>query len=483
MPDSPVSIFERLSSLTTPKDPQVLFRTVHVLGGGIGGLLAARVLADHAEHVVMIEPDRAEAGAKGEPRPGVPQGYQVHTLLPGGRAQLERWYPGIIQRALDGGAVLSGPHDAAAYLDDVEQITTPNTELVTSSRPFLEALIRSDTLGLPNVDVATGRVTGLNYARGAVDAVRYTTDGKETVATTDFVVDATGRGSRLSTWLDEGGWPRPDMERLKVDIRYFTARFTRSPDWSGPSSGISRYSPHFPSKGLAVAAVNAIEGQRWAVMLAYFGSESEHVGTEDFLARCRELQPIYQEAAAGELIGEVVSYRHPDSRWRHFEELDRFPARLAVIGDAVASFNPVYGQGMSSAALHASCLSEYLRSAPDLDAPARYFLDLQQVMVQAAWQTSTAADSVRLGVARKPTTVQERRYAWAMQQVMAAANRDVRIATAFRAVGFMTAHPATLFAPELVRRAAAANDIPNEVLHREYGLTEHDGESTPTTNR
>ncbi|MFJ2830534.1 FAD-dependent oxidoreductase [Streptomyces sp. NPDC087263] len=470
MSDDSAAVFERLSVVTTPKDARVLIRTAHVLGGSIGGLLAARVLADHAERVVIVEPDRAETTADGEPRPGVPQGYQVHTLLPGGRAQLERWYPGIVQQALNEGAVLSGPQRATTYLDDVEQIATPNAELVTSSRPFLEALIRSHTLRLPNVHVITGRVTGLNYASGAVGAVRYTADGKETVDTTDFVLDATGRSSRLSDWLDEGGWPRPRMERLKVDIRYFTACFKRSPDWTGPTSGINRYSPRFASRGLATAAVNAIENQKWALMLAYFGGESEHRGPESFFSRCRELPPVYQEAAAGELLGEVVSFRHPDSRWRHFESLDRFPARLAAVGDAVASFNPVFGQGISSAALHASCLSEYLRSKPDLDAPARHFFDLQQVVVRAAWEISTAADSARLGVARKPTTVQEHRQAWAMQQVMAAAGRDVQVATAFRAVSYMTAHPATLFAPELVRRAAAGNGVSGEEFVRAYGL-------------
>jgi 2-polyprenyl-6-methoxyphenol hydroxylase-like FAD-dependent oxidoreductase len=210
MADSPAAIFERLSTLLAPTQTRTLFRIAHVLGGGVAGLVAARVLADHADRVVIVEPDPPDAGANGEPRPGVPQGYQVHTLLPGGRAQLERWYPGIVRQALDEGAVLSGPHEAVVYVDDVEQLRTPNTELLASSRPFLESLIRRHTLALPNVEVVTGRVTGLNYGHDAVEAVRYTNDGGEGVESTDFVVDATGRGSRLSEWLEQGGWPRPE---------------------------------------------------------------------------------------------------------------------------------------------------------------------------------------------------------------------------------------------------------------------------------
>lgn len=464
MPNSPAEVFDRLSTLVAPANPRRLFRTACVLGAGLAGLVAARVLADHAERVVIIEPDSPDAGSNGDVRPGVPQGYQVHVLLPGGRAQLERFFPGIVAQAVDEGAALHGPHLVASYLDEVEQITTPNAEFVTSSRPFLESLVRRRTRALPNVEYVTGRATGLNYARGAVEAVRYTTSHGEAVEPADFVVDASGRGSRLSDWLEQGDWPRPELERFRVDVRYLSARFKRSDDWTGPQNGICRYSPFFASKGLAGAAVSAIENQQWTVMLAHFGSPAG-----DFLDRCRELPPIFREAVSGELVGEVVPYRHPDSRWRHVEALDRFPARLAVVGDAVASFNPVYGQGMSSAALHASCLSEYLRSGPDLDTSARHFLDLQKVVVEAAWQTSTAGDAVRLGVAKQPTTEPERRRAWALRQVRAAAGQDVGVGTAFRAVGFMTAHPSSLFAPELVSRAARINGVPEERIRREYG--------------
>jgi hypothetical protein len=174
------------------------------------------------------------------------------------------------------------------------------------------------------------------------------TDGVEAA---DFVVDATGRGSRLSAWLEEGGWPRPELERLEVDVRYLSARFRSSPDWREPQTSICRYSPFFDSKGLAVAAVSAIENQQWTVMLAYFGSPDG-----DFVARCRELPPIFREAVSGEQVGEVIPYRHPDSRWRHFEALDRFPAR--------------------------------------------HFFDLQKVIVESAWQTSTAGDAARLGLTK-----------------------------------------------------------------------------------
>jgi len=95
MPNSPADVFDRLSTLVAPAGTRRLFGTACVLGGGLAGLVAARVLTDHADRVVIIEPDSPDAGSNGEPRPGVPQGYQVHVLLPGGRAQLERFFPSI----------------------------------------------------------------------------------------------------------------------------------------------------------------------------------------------------------------------------------------------------------------------------------------------------------------------------------------------------------------------------------------------------
>ncbi|MEU1369203.1 FAD-binding monooxygenase [Streptomyces sp. NPDC005803] len=469
MSSSPTAVFKRLSIAEAPRETPVLFGTVHVLGAGIGGLFAARVLSDHAERVVVVDPDAAEAEISGAARPGVPQGTQVHTLTPGGLRQLERWFPGAVRQVQARGAVLPGPDRSASYVDGVQQVGTPNVNPLSCTRPLLEGLIRERTLRLPNVEMVAGRVTGLVYDRRRVEAVRYVSADGETVQATDFVVDASGRSSRIADWLEEGEWSRPRVERLRVDVRYVTAHFERSSDWDGPLSGITRFSPGSGSAQFAGAAVNAVEGGRWAVMLASYGDDPQVLDTGGFRERCGELQPVYREAVRGRMTGPLVPFRHPDSRWRHFEETDRLPARLAVTAEAVASFNPVYGQGMSSAMLHASCLSEYLRHDADLDAPARHFFDLQQVVTAAAWQTSSTADAGRLGLAVPPSTAAQRRTAWAMRNVMAAAVHDPEVATAFRDVSFMLAHPATLLEPALVRRAALANGVGDEEAARAYG--------------
>jgi hypothetical protein len=156
---------------------------------------------------------------------------------------------------------------------------------------------------------------------------------------------------------------------------------------------------------LALPNVSTVAGQATGLTyrdgavsgVRYLAGEATRVESTGFAvdamgrAASAQLPPIFGEVALGEPIGEIETYHQADSRRRNFARLQHFPARLISVGDAVASFNPVYGQGMS-AALHASCLSEYLRGGPDLSLPAREFFALEQVVVDAAWDVSTAAD-------------------------------------------------------------------------------------------
>jgi 2-polyprenyl-6-methoxyphenol hydroxylase-like FAD-dependent oxidoreductase len=152
----------------------------------------------------------------------------------------------------------------------------------------------------------------------------------------------------------------------------------------------------------------------------------------------------------------VTTYRQGDSRRRDFAACDRLPARLVAVGDAVASFNPIYGQGMTSAALHASCLSEWLRSDPDLDARAKGFFALQKVVVDSAWQTSATPD-LALPHVGGPYPRGYRAAQWVTEQIVDASVTDVEIARRFDAVTFMTAHPSTLVTAGTVLRAIGVN--------------------------
>ncbi|MFI5844500.1 NAD(P)/FAD-dependent oxidoreductase [Catenuloplanes sp. NPDC051500] len=458
MPESPISAFDRLVQAGPPVAPRVLFETAAVLGGSVAGLLAARVLADHAREVVIIERDALPVSPA--QRAGTPQDQQVHTLLPAGRLWIDRWLPGFTQDALDGGALLSGPEATATMFDGHRQAPGGDFQLLGATRPLIEACLRARVLALPNVSVRHGRATGLRYRDGAVSGVGYVDDGGEHVLETDFTVDAMGRPSRVSDWVAEHGYDAPRFTRLQSPINYATALFARTekPEELDITCALGLFSPAGTVGGVSVAAVNAVEDDGWIVMLMGYDEARPGRTPEDFRARCAELPAVFGHATSGPITRDIATYHQAESRRRDFAGLDRFPARLIAVGDAVASFNPIYGQGMSSAALHASCLSAYLTGDPGLNEPAGAFFDLQQMVVDAAWAISAGGDTERRDAvtgAEVPEEVRAQR--WALGQITGASLTDPSIAAAFNSVSYMLRHPATLADPSVVERAVAAN--------------------------
>ena len=167
---SPSRVFAELNAARPPDQAAPTMGTAVVVGGSIAGLLAARVLSDHADSVVIIDRDDPQvAGA----RPGVPQGTQLHALLPGGLFQLERLFPGFRDEALARGAVEAPPEARRNYLDGRLKVVVPDdADSLAGSRPLLEGLIRQQVLRLPNVKTITARATGLVFEGAAVTGVR-----------------------------------------------------------------------------------------------------------------------------------------------------------------------------------------------------------------------------------------------------------------------------------------------------------------------
>jgi len=466
--ESPLVVFDRLTRTDRPVHTPVLFDTACVLGGSVAGLLAARVLADHSRRVLIIERDVTDT--EGQGRTGVPQDRQGHVLLPGGRAQIERWFPGFTGTTQDCGGVLVRPDQQAVYLDGRQQMPNRETAILAGTRPFLESRIRAHVLDLPNVSTISAQVTGLAFRDDAVHSVRYTVGRDERTVHADFVVDAMGRSSKLSDWVERAGFQRPPLQRLRTDINYATALFDRprDPDELPLSCALARFdgSPD----GLALGGVVAVEAGQWLVMLMSYEPNRPPSSIDAFRATCAKLPPIYRHAVSGTVTREIETYRQADSRRRDFSGLTHFPARVVSVGDAVASFNPIHGQGMSSASLHASCLSEYLTSAPQLSRPARGFFDLQAVVTDAAWMMSAGEDAARLdaiaGVDAPEYIARQRRN---LEQVLRATLVDQSITDAFNNVSFMLAHPSTLTDEDLVERAIAVNQIHTTGRHMGIG--------------
>jgi len=453
VPSAAVAAFARLAEARPAERPAIWFDTACVLGGSIAGLLAARVLADHARQVMVIERDAVNVD--GRSRAGVPQDRQVHVLLPGGRRWLEHWLPGLTRDLQDRGAVLSGPGQFVQYTDGRSQVH--EQPLLTASRPLLESRIRARVLALPNVATRRSQVSGLEYRDGQVTAVRYRSGDAAHVQPADFVVDAMGRGSRLADWLDGDGYDVPPLQRLATSINYASALFKRT----GPyalTAAVALFQPPYPIDCVAVAGLGAIEHEQWLVLLMGYDDSRPGRTLKAFRDTCAKLPPGFAEAARDEVTGEIFTYHQADSRRRDFRGQGHFPAGLVSVGDAVASFNPIYAQGMSAAALHASCLAQYLRTEPAPGRPATAFFELEQIVVDAAWTLSAGGDAARLDAltgAHVPEEISRQR--WALEQLLQAAPVDEVVAQAVNDVTFMLAHPATLADPALLDRAITAN--------------------------
>lgn len=457
MPGLPAKLFAEIGTARPPDDPQTIIRRAVVLGGSIAGLLAARVLSDHAEEVLIIERDGADVA---EPRPGVPQGSQVHALLPAGQRQLERWFPGFVEQARELGAP-QPPAAASPMLFINGRLRVPPRTLLPqpgliTTRPFLEALVRRRTLAIEGIRTVRGRADGLVFDGQRVTGARYLPDGadREVIADADLVVDATGRSSRLNDWLADNGWPRVPMRRMPIKLNYATALYERDPRVSDAWVVVSQTIAG-AGRVPRIGGINSVEGNHWIMLVAGYDNDRPSRDVADFAARCRKhFPPMFGEIAEnGRMVGGVVTYHQADSRRRDFHAAERLPAGLIAAGDAVASFNPVYGQGMTSACLHASCLSAYLRTGPQLrEQPARGYFDLVRVVVDAAWQVSTFAD-LALPHVDGPYPPGYRFIRRGSELILRAAMTDPEIGKRLDRVTTMLDHPSALAHPGTLLRA------------------------------
>jgi 2-polyprenyl-6-methoxyphenol hydroxylase-like FAD-dependent oxidoreductase len=449
-------IFDSLLNAAPSIDQRFVFDTACVLGGSIAGLFAARVLSDFARRVVIIEND--ELGDRVS-RPGVPQGSQLHVLLAAGAQWLHRWLPGFTEEALANGAIRITSE--AQTLDGNSMAPSIREyEMLSATRPLLESAVRTTVLSQTNISVKCARATGLRYRDGAVTAVEFVDSAGTALLAVDFVVDAMGRASRVSKWVSNAGFDRPRLDRLALPINYSTAIFDSSQASADldVNAMMSIFSPGNTVDGVAIASAAKVENDQWMVCLIGCGPDRPGQTPDDFRATCTHLESCFATVTAGQASRDVTTFHQMESRRRHFTGLSNFPARLVSVGDAVASFNPVYGQGMSSAALHAACLSSYLSDTGEFDSVARDFFALQHVVVDAAWDVSTTGDRARLDFLNGVTPPESTRgRRWAQDQIVQACLVDSKIAELYTDVQLMMRHPSALDDPAILRRAVAVN--------------------------
>jgi 2-polyprenyl-6-methoxyphenol hydroxylase-like FAD-dependent oxidoreductase len=428
-------------------------RRAAVVGASLAGLLAARVLADHYDEVWLFDRDELPQGD--EHRRATPHTRHAHGLLAGGRRAIEALLPGITdQWVAAGGSVGDLQQDVAFYGGHHRFASGVSGETgIAVGRPVIEGAVRRRVLALPQVRACTGvDVRGLLVdSRQRVSGLCLESLGGGLPAR-DFhaalVVDASGRGSRLPAWLREIGFPEPAEERVPVDLRYLTCYFEREPTHApGLEVVLCSSTPDHPRIGVMIGQ----EGKRWVVTLGGYGSDAPAPGLTAFIDRALQL-PSPEIAAVvrdAKPVDVPMGYRFSHSQRRRYERLPRFPEGLLVMGDAICSFNPIYGQGMSVAALQAQALGSVLRAGK---APlAREFLKRASRIIDTPWSIAVGADLAIPAVpGERPLPVRLiNRY---MQKVFVAAEHDPAVALAFLRVAHLLAEPPSLMKPAMLWR-------------------------------
>jgi 2-polyprenyl-6-methoxyphenol hydroxylase-like FAD-dependent oxidoreductase len=431
-----------------------------VLGASMAGLLAARSLSEFYETVTVAERDPLPGTVAA--RRGVPQGRHLHGLLPRGAQVLEELFPGILdQLVVDGahyidGKDLSRMHYEAGGHPMVRTGSAPSFTAYLATRPFLEEHVRARLRGIRNVtlledhDVVELLATpDCSRVTGAQVVNRRTRDDIRLHA--DLVVDATGRGARTPTWLNALGYDSPREDRVWVHLTY-VSQFLRMPTDALHEDGFVVGAVPGRPHGLGMLRS---ENDTW--MLTVFGIAGDEPHP-DLISMCEFVEdcaPAHLLAAVqdAEPIGEPTRHRQPSSRWRRYDKTRRFPDGLLVTGDAICSFNPIYGQGMTVAALEALALRECLSSgAVDL---ARRFFRASAVPIRQAWELSANPDLSLPEIDGTPPLL-TRLLNMYIDRVLTAAEYDpVAVDQFFRVTSLID--PATrLLRPDLMWRAARA---------------------------
>ncbi len=425
-----------------------------VIGASMAGLLAARVLADGYGRVTVI--DRDELPETPTHRRGVPHGRHIHALAARGQQVLEELFPGLTAELIAEGAPAGDMLTDARFYLSGQRLARAHSGLILlcASRPLLEARVRARVRVLPNLEfldrcdvvgLATTpdgrRVTGARVLRRA--------DGSaEELVGADLVVDASGRGSRTPTWLDALGYDRPEREEVRIGLGYATRTYRLPPDaLDGMLAVLDAATPDLPRTG----ALQRLEGDRWMLTLA--GILADHPPTEpdgflDF-ARSLRFPDIYEAVRAAEPLDDPVGFRFPASVRHRYELLHRFPAGFLGVGDAVCSFNPIYGQGMSVAGLEALTLRRHVQMGIEPE-PRRWFRDLAAV-VDVPWDMSAGGDLLFAGVPGH-RTLRIRLLGGYLSRLHAAAAHDASLATAFMRVAGLVAPPQSLLTPRTTLR-------------------------------
>ena len=435
-----------------------------VIGAGVAGLVAARVLSDHFVRVTLMDRDSLPDAPM--PRSWVPQGQHAHVLAHSGQVTLERLFPGLFAGmgangsvAVDLGAQMHWQH-----LGIVSTRARTGALSQFQSRYALEWHMRRQLRALDNICILQrAQVTGLrtNCTGEAISGVEFCTlsegDAQKGVLTADLVVDASGRMSQLPRWLQVLGYDCAGQSEIAIDFTYASRIYRRPRSFRGDWKVL--LCEQDPAAGSRSVRIVPIEDDCWIVTAGGRLGErppGDEAGFLDFLQSV--LDPETLNALRGaEALSPILSGRLTSNQRRYYERLKRFPGRLIALGDALCSLNPFYGQGMGMCIEQAVGLDRCIRrSGGELTRAARRFRSDSARMVDAQWMVA-ACEELRYAQARSSRPAVVKAFNWHMRKLRGLSAHDAEAMHALLAVAHMHAHPKTLYRPGMILKVLASS--------------------------
>ena len=423
-----------------------------VIGGGIAGLLAARVLSDHFEEVVLIEKDNYVED--GKIRSGTPQANHVHILLVKGREILQDFFPDLEKDLVKNGANKIDFLNDSRYRLPSGWAPKFDSGMFTfaCTRTLLENTIRRQIQKISKIKIEEGRRVTSFALEESNKIILKTKEGMGIHG--DLIVDCTGRNTKTSCWLEDIGFPKPRETKIDSFVRYSTRRYI-------PSKNDRKWKMlvilNKPISNPRIGGIYPMEDGKWLVGLYSIGKDHPPTDEKGFLEFTKHLESmeLYDALKDATPDSEIHGYAVQGSRKYHYEEMKEWPENFIVLGDAVSIFNPFYGQGITSAAIGAKLLEDMLKNDEINKGFTRTFQKRLAKKTILPWTLGTSEDM------RWPTTVGKRpdmitkmvqNHA---QKVLLLAPKSILATKSFLQMMHMTRSPAIIFHPVILLQLLA----------------------------